>query len=80
MNGKVVYPTEYIKYLGIYLDETLSGKTDYCDELTKKPCRIKTLCLFKAVERYLLCDLPFKHGSQICGGSINTCIDKISII
>ena len=36
MNGKVVYPSEYIKYLGIYLDETLSGKTHYCDELTKK--------------------------------------------
>ena len=35
MNGEVIYPSEYIKYLGIYLDETLSGKT-HCDELTKK--------------------------------------------
>ena len=32
MNGKVIYPSEYIKYLGIYLDETLSGKT-HCDSL-----------------------------------------------
>ena len=36
MNGKVVYPSEYIKYVGIYLDETLSGKTHYYGELTKK--------------------------------------------
>ena len=35
MSGKVIYPSKFIKYLGIYLDETLSGKT-HCDELTKK--------------------------------------------
>ena len=32
---KLYTQQEYIKYLGIYLDETLSGKT-HCDELTKK--------------------------------------------
>ena len=26
MNGKLLYPFDHIKYLGIHLDETLSGK------------------------------------------------------
>ena len=35
MNGHKLQPTEYIKYLGIYLDETLSGK-HHCELLKKK--------------------------------------------
>ena len=35
MNGHLVRPSEYIKYLGIYLDSTLSGKA-HCDILVKK--------------------------------------------
>ena len=35
INGHKLYPSTYIKYLGIYLDSTLSGN-DHCDILTKK--------------------------------------------
>ena len=38
LNGKRLYPSEKIKYLGIYLDETLNGKP-HCDELVKKLSR-----------------------------------------
>ena len=35
LNGKTLYPSCKIKYLGIYLDETLSGIPP-CEELLKK--------------------------------------------
>ena len=35
LNGKTLYPSHKIKYLGIYLDETLSG-IPHCEELLKK--------------------------------------------
>ena len=35
MNGHRVRPSDYIKYLGIYLDPTLSGNS-HCEILTKK--------------------------------------------
>ena len=35
LNGTNLYPTNCIKYLGIYLDESLSG-IYHCNELTKK--------------------------------------------
>ena len=34
LNGKKLYPSKKIKYLGVYLDETLSGNS-HCEELTK---------------------------------------------
>ena len=34
LNGKKLYPSKKIKYLGVYLDETLSGNS-HCDELIK---------------------------------------------
>ena len=35
MNGKLLHPSDHIKYLGIYLDETLCGKI-HCEELSQK--------------------------------------------
>ena len=35
LHGKTLTPSKYVKYLGIYLDEFLSGNTQ-CTELTKK--------------------------------------------
>ena len=35
LNGTKVYPTDHIKYLGIYLEESLSG-VYHCNELSKK--------------------------------------------
>ena len=35
MNGHIIYPSKYIKYLGIYLDETLNGGY-HCGILAKK--------------------------------------------
>ena len=35
LNGKTLYPSRKIKYLGIYLDETVSG-IPHCEELLKK--------------------------------------------
>ena len=88
MNGKVIYPSKFIKYLGIYADETLSGKT-HCDELTKKLNRANGI-LAKSrhyVSSKQLKDIyyanffsHFTYGSQIWGQGINTYIDKISII
>ena len=34
LNGKKFYPSKKIKYLGVYLDETLSGNS-HCEELIK---------------------------------------------
>ena len=38
LNGKRLYPSKKIKYLGICLDKTLSGMP-HCEELLKKLCR-----------------------------------------
>ena len=35
INGHKIYPSEFIKYLGIYLDTTLSGK-HHCELLSIK--------------------------------------------
>ena len=35
MNGRKLYPSRYMKYLGIYLDETLNGGF-HCETLIKK--------------------------------------------
>ena len=88
MNGKILYPSDYIKYLGIYLDETLSGKT-HCAELTKKLNRANGI-LAKSRHYvppkqlkdiyYAIFSSHLTYGSQIWGQDINTHIDKIFII
>ena len=88
MNGKVLYPSDYIKYLGIYLDETLSGKI-HCEELTKKLNRANGI-LAKSRHYvpskqlkdiyYAIFSSHLTYGSQIWGQGINTYIDKIFII
>jgi hypothetical protein len=35
LHGKTLIPTKYVKYLGVYLDENLSGEA-HCEELVKK--------------------------------------------
>ena len=42
LNGKKLIPTDNIKYLGIYLDDTLSGKAQY-NELSKKLYRSNSM-------------------------------------
>ena len=85
LNGKVLIHTGKIKYLGVYLDETLSGK-QHCEELTKKLSRANGI-LSKArhyVPPEILRNIYFAtfssnllYGSQIWGQTQKTLIDKI---
>ena len=38
INGNRLTHTKSVKYLGVYLDETLSGSV-HCEDLTKKLCK-----------------------------------------
>ena len=82
MNGKLLYPSEHIKYLGIYLDATLNG-TFHCDELTKKLNRANGI-LAKSRHYvppkqlkdiyYAIFSSHLTYGSQIWGQTSNTYI------
>ena len=85
MNGHRVTPSKYIKYLGIYLDPTLSGKY-HCDIIAKK-LKISNGMLSKIryyvpVEElksiyYAIFSSHMIYGSQIWGQSINVHTEKI---
>ena len=85
MNGHLVRPSEYIKYLGIYLDSTLSGKYQ-CDILTKKLKRANgMLCKIRHyVPTTELCSIYHAifsshmiYGSQVWGQSITIHTEKV---
>ena len=88
MNGKRLIHSSKIKYLGIYIDETLMGR-DHCEEIIKKLSRANGIL---AKTRHYV---PLKHlkniyfatfspnviyGSQVWGQSLQTVIDKISLL
>ena len=85
MNGHRVRPSDSIKYLGIYLDSTLSGKY-HCDLLTKKLKRANgMLCKIRHYVPetelrsiyYAIFSSHMTYGSQIWGQTITTHYEKI---
>ena len=86
LHGKTLIPTKFVKYLGIYLDEFLSGETQ-CFELIKKLNRANGM-LAKA--RHYVPDLELKniyhaifsshihYGSQVWTPKLVSVTDKIS--
>ena len=75
LNGKILIPTNSIKYLGIYLDETLSGKSHF-DVLSKKLYMANSMlakyCNFVREEElksiyYAIFSSHLTYGSQIWG-------------
>jgi hypothetical protein len=85
MNGLRIYPSSHIKYLGVYLDATLSGK-HHCDILVKKLKRANGI-LSKArhyVPRdellsiyYAIFSSHLIYGCQIWGQNINIFTEKV---
>lgn len=85
MNGHRIYPSKYIKYLGIYLDETLNGGF-HCQILMKKLKRANGM-LCKARHYishddlktlyYAIFSSHLVYGCQIWGQVNNTFNDKI---
>jgi hypothetical protein len=86
MNGKRLFHSKKIKYLGIYIDETLSGN-EHGEELIKKLSRANGI-LAKArhyVPLHHLKNIYYAtfssnlfYGSQVWGQSSKTLSDKIS--
>ena len=86
LHGKTLIPTKVVKYLGIYLDEFLSGEAQ-CSELIKKLNRANGM-LAKA--RHYVPDLELKniyhaifsshilYGSQVWTPKLVSVTDKIS--
>ena len=85
MNGHLVRPSEYIKYLGIYLDSTLSGKA-HCDILLKKLKRANGMLSkirhyvpsteLKSIY-YAIFSSHMMYGVQVWGQSITTHTEKV---
>ena len=86
MNGHRVRPSDYIKYLGIYLDPTLSGHS-HCEILTKKLKRANGM--LSKIRHYVptselrsiyhaIFSSHMIYGSQVWGQSITTHTEKIS--
>ena len=85
MNGHLVRPSEYIKYLGIYLDSTLSGKA-HCDILVKKLKRANgMLCKIRHYVPptelksiyYAIFSSHMMYGAQIWGQTITAHTEKV---
>ena len=85
MNGLRIHASCYIKYLGVYLDATLSGK-HHCDLLVKKLKRANGM-LCKARHYvpgeellsiyYAIFSSHLVYGSQIWGQNINIFTEKV---
>ena len=88
MHGKILYHSNKIKYLGVYIDEHLTGKA-HCEELVKKLSR--AIGILAKTRHYV----PSNHlkniysatfssnlyyGSQVWGQSQQIVTDKISIL
>ena len=85
MNGHRVRPSDYIKYLGIYLDSTLSGHS-HCEILTKKLKRANGM--LSKIRHYVptselrsiyyaIFSSHMTYGSQVWGQAITTHTEKI---
>ena len=86
LHGKTLVPTKFVKYLGIYLDEFLSGEVQ-CSELIKKLNRANGM-LAKA--RHFVPDLELKniyhaifsshilYGSQVWTPKLISVTEKIT--
>ena len=85
LNGQLIEPSDSIRYLGIYLDSSLSGK-HHCDILSKKLNRANGMLMkirhyvqkddLKSIY-YAIFSSHMIYGSQIWGQSINTHTEKI---
>ena len=88
LNGKKLCPSKKIKYLGVYLDETLNGES-HCEELIKKLNRANGI-LAKARHFVTLNELKniyhaifsshLMYGCQIWTQKLISVTDKISIL
>ena len=88
MNGKRLTHSNYVKYLGIYLDETLTG-TFHCEEIIKRLNRANgilakarhymPLHILKNVY-YAIFSSHLLYGSQIWGQTSKTVMNKISLL
>ena len=86
INGHKILPTDNIKYLGFYLDSTLSGKY-HCDILTSKLKRANGMLSkirhyvpkeeLKSIY-YAIFSSHMVYGSQIWGQKSGASFDKIS--
>ena len=85
MNGHIIIPSKYIKYLGVYLDQTLNGSF-HCKNLVKKLKRANgMLCKARHYINnddlktlyYAIFSSHLIYGSQIWGQHINTFNNKI---
>ena len=88
MNGHKIEPTDHIKYLGIYLDSTLSGK-QHCDILCAKLKRANGM--LSKIRHYLpkkelksiyyaIFNSHMISGCQIWGQTQNVHNNKISLL
>ena len=87
LNGNILRHTNAIKYLGVYLDETLSGD-QHCLELSKKLARANGM-LAKARHYapdeiksmyHALFSSHINYGSQIWGLTNNPCVKKVFLL
>ena len=88
MNGKRLTHSNYVKYLGIYIDETLTG-TFHCEEIIKRLNRANGI-LAKArhyMPLHILKNIYYAvfsshllYGSQIWGQTSKTVMNKISLL
>ena len=85
MNGHKIIPSNYIKYLGIYLDSNLSGQY-HCDLLLKKLKRSNgMLCKARHYVQldelrsiyYAIFSSHMVYGCQVWGQSINIHTEKV---
>ena len=85
MNGHKIIPSNHIKYLGIYLDPTLSGK-HHCESLLQKLKRangmLSKIRHYVPIEElksiyHAIFSSHMLYGSQIWGQGLNIHLDKI---
>ena len=85
LNGLILQPSEYIKYLGVYIDSTLSGNY-HCKMLRPKltrACGMLSKARYYVPEKelvslyYAIFSSHLSYGSQIWSQNSNSCLDKI---
>ena len=86
MNCKTLFHSYKIKYLVVYIDETLSGN-EHCEELTKKLSRANGMLAKASYFVPLLHNIYYAtfssiilYGYQVWGQSSQAVIDKTSLL